>query len=219
MAKILRVSSSLSADFFEEVYQCTSQNGVMAIATESSYALGASVQSQTAVSRVVDLKSRPSDKPLLVLIGNWGQLDSLVTSIPSWAFSVLEHFWPGPLTCIFKCRPSLPRHLTMGSGTVGVRCPGSSQLRSILNVTGPLTGTSANRSGSSPLSTAKEILEQFGKEIDLILDSGPSPGGLPSTVLVLSEPPQILRKGLIAMEEIQAVLAKQGISLADKGVG
>ncbi|MEC9005874.1 MAG: L-threonylcarbamoyladenylate synthase [Nitrospirota bacterium] len=219
MAKILCVSNSLSPEFFEEVRQCTSQNGVVAVATESSYALCASVQSQTAVSRVADLKSRPSDKPLLVLIGNWDQLDSLVTSIPSWAFSVLEHFWPGPLTCIFKCRPSLPEPLTMATGMIGVRCPGSSHLRSILSATGPLTGTSANRSGSPPLSTAKEVAKQFGREIDLILDSGSSPGGLPSTILVLSESPRILRKGLIATEEIQAVLAQQGISLADKATG
>jgi len=171
VAKILCVSSSLSSEFFEEVCQCISQNGVIAVSTESSYALGASVQSQTAVSRVVDLKGRPSGKPLLVLIGNWGQLDSLVTSIPSWAFSVFEHFWPGPLTCIFKCRPGLPEPLTMRTGTIGVRCPGSLQLRSILNATGPLTGTSANRSGSLPLSAAKEVSEEFGREIDLILDS------------------------------------------------
>lgn len=219
MAKILRVSHSLPPEFLEEVCQCTSENGVIAVATESSYAFSASIHSQIAVARVADLKGRPSDKPLLVLIGNWGQLDSLVTSIPSWAFSVLEHFWPGSLTCIFKSQSGLPKHLTMGTGTIGIRCPGSFQLRSILNVTGPLTGTSANLSGSSPLSTAKEVSEQFGREIDLILDSGPSSGGLPSTILVLSEPPQILRKGLIAMEEIQAVLAKQGISLVDKDAG
>jgi len=215
VAKTLCVSSSPSSEFFEEVRQCTSDNGVVAVATESSYALGASFHSQTAVSRVADLKGRPFDKPLLVLVGNWDQLDSLVVSIPSWAFSVLEHFWPGPLTCIFKCRSSLPESLTMGTGTIGVRCPGSSQLRSILNVTGPLTGTSANRSGLPPLSTAREVSEQFGEEIDLILDSGPSPGGLPSTILVLSESPRILRRGLIATEEIQSVLAELGISLAD----
>ncbi len=179
MAKILRVSHSLPPEFLEEVCQCTSQNGVIAVATESSYAFSASIHSQIAVARVADLKGRPSDKPLLVLIGNRGQLDSLVTSIPSWAFSVLEHFWPGSLTCIFKSQSGLPKHLTMGTGTIGIRCPGSFQLRSILNVTGPLTGTSANFSGSSPLSTAKAVSEQFGREIDLILDSGPSPGGLP----------------------------------------
>ena len=77
----------------------------------------------------------------------------------------------------------------------------------------PLTGTSANRSGSPPLSTAKEVSEQFGREIDLILDSGHSPGGLPSTILNLSEVPKILREGSIAVEEIQAVLAQQGLSL------
>lgn len=215
MAKILLVPSNPSTEFFEEVCQCTLGNGVLALATESFYALGASVKSPTAVNRVVDLKGRTSAKPLLVLISDWGQLDSLVESIPSWALSLLERFWPGPLTCIFQCRRGLPEPLTMENGTIGVRCPGSPQLRSILAVTGPLTGTSANRSGSPPLSTAKEVSEQFGREIDLILDSGHSPGGLPSTILNLSEVPQILREGSIAVEEIQAVLVKQGLSLTD----
>ena len=107
----------------------------------------------------------------------------------------------------------------MGSGTIGVRCPGNSQLRSILNATGPLTGTSANRSGLPPISTAAKVSEEFGKEIDLILDSGLSPGGLPSTILDLAKSPRIFRRGAISTEDIQAVLGKQGIRMADNAVG
>ena len=157
MAKLLAVPSSLDSKFLEEVCLCTSQDGVLAMATESFYALGASGQSLSAINRVAALKGRSSNKPLLVLIGDRNQLDLFVESIPSWAFSLLDQFWPGPLTCIFQCHRDLPKPITMGNATIGLRCPGHSQLRSILNATGPLTGTSANRSGFSPLSTATEV--------------------------------------------------------------
>lgn len=215
MAKILNVSVNPSSEFFEEVRQCVSQDGVLAVATESFYALAASVLSPTAVDRVADLKGRPSHKPLLVLIGERSQLDSLALSVPSWAVPFLDHFWPGPLTCIFPARSDLPMPLTGGTGTIGVRCPGDQRLLSILRTTGPLTGTSANRTNSASLSHAQEVLKEFGEEIDLILDSGPSPGGLPSTIVSLVDPPCIVREGPIALEAIQAVLAKQGITLTD----
>ncbi len=218
MAKILHVPINPSSEFFDEVSQCVSQDGVLSVATESFYALAASVLSPTAVNRVADLIGRPSDKPLLVLIGERSQLDPLVRSIPSWAVPLLDHFWPGPLTCIVPARSGLPAPLTDESGTIGVRCPGGQRLLSILRATGPLTGTSANRANSSPLCTAKEVLEEFGEEIDLILDSGSSPGRLPSTILSLVGPPCILRAGLVSFEAIQLVLAKQGMTLANKAV-
>ncbi len=215
MAKILHVPLHPSPEFFEEVCQYTSQDGVLAVATESFYALAASVRSPAAVNRVVELKGRSSDKPLLVLIGERSQLGSLAASIPSWAVPLLEHFWPGPLTCIFPSRPGLPAPLTGETGTIGVRCPGDRRLQSILRETGPLTGTSANRAGFPPFTTPQEILKELGEEIDLILDSGPSPGGMPSTILTLVGAPRILREGPISREAIQAVLAKGGIILPE----
>ena len=219
VAKILQVPSDPSSEFLEEVRQCTSSNGVLAVGTESFYALGAPGFSRPAVDRVAELKGRSSAKPLLVLIGERSQLESLVTSIPPWAVPLLDHFWPGPLTCIFPAKSGLPEALTGGSETIGVRCPGDQRLLSILCVTGPLTGTSANRANSPPLSTAQEVLTEFGEEIDLILDSGASPGGLPSTILSLVGPPHILREGPIRSLAIQTVMAKEGVTLADKDVG
>lgn len=196
-----------------------SSNGVLAVGTESFYALGAPAFSKPAVDQVAALKGRSFDKPLLVLIGERSQLDSLVASVPSWAAPLLDHFWPGPLTCIFPARSGLPDPLSGGSGTIGVRCPGDPQLLAILCVTGPLTGTSANRTGSAPLSDAQDVLEEFGKEIDLVLDTGKAPGGLPSTILSLVGTPRIVREGSVSTQAIQTVLAKQGISLADPASG
>jgi L-threonylcarbamoyladenylate synthase len=215
VAKILSVPGNPSPEFFDVVVKCTSHGGVLSVATESFYALAAPAFSSIAVDRVAEIKGRSSEKPLLALIGERSQLDTLVSSVPSWAVFLLDHFWPGPLTCIFQARSDLPEPLTGGGKTIGVRCPGDRQLLSILNATGPLTGTSANRTGSAPLSTAEGVQKEFGEKIDLILDSGPAPGGLPSTILSLVETPHILREGPISSEAIQAILAKQGIILAD----
>jgi L-threonylcarbamoyladenylate synthase len=215
VAKILQVPPSLPSEFLQEVRQCTLEGGILAVATESFYALSASVHSPSAINRVADIKGRSVDKPLLVLIGDRSQLDSLVVSIPSWADSLLDHFWPGPLTCIFKARSGLPPPLIGEGGTIGVRCPGSEVLRSILCTTGPLTGTSANRTGLPALFVPQEVLREFGDEIDMILDSGSSPGGKPSTLLSVVGQPRILREGPISFESIQAELAKHGITLAD----
>lgn len=216
MAKILPFSDRLYPSFIEEVRECVWQGGVLAVATESFYALAASAQSPFAVNRVAALKGRTSDKPLLVLIGDRGQLDSLVTETPEWSVPLLDHFWPGPLTCIFLARPNLPEPLTCGTGTIGVRCPGDERLSSLLQLTGPLTGTSANRTGFPPLSTSQAVLEEFGEEIDLILDGGSSPGGLPSTIFNLVERPRLVREGPIEFDSLQAELAKQGITLECK---
>jgi L-threonylcarbamoyladenylate synthase len=216
VAKILTVPDRLSPTFTTEVCECVFQGGVLAVATESFYALAASVHSPIAVDRVVELKGRAPDKPLLVLVGERSQLNVLVTSIPDWSGPLLDHFWPGPLTCIFPAQPNLPEPLTGGTGTIGVRCPGVQRLASLLQLTGPLTGTSANRTGHPPLSTSQAVVEEFGEEIDLILDSGPSPGGLPSTILNLIGPPQLLREGPIGFEVLQIEFAKHGITLNGK---
>ena len=215
MANILHVPLPLSSDFLKEVRQCTDHDGILAVATESFYALSASVRSASAVDRVAGIKGRSVDKPLLVLIGERSQLDSLVASMPPWADSLLQHFWPGPLTCIFDSKPGLPSPLLGEGGTIGVRCPGSGVLRSILCATGPLTGTSANRAGFPALSHPQDVVREFGEEIDLVLDSGPSPGGKSSTLLSLVGHPRILREGPISSKTIQVELAQHGVTLAD----
>ena len=213
MAKILQVSSGPSPALFDTVCACLNQNGIIAVATESFYALAASAILPEAVDRVVRIKGRPSDKPILTLIGEQSQLALLVQSIPSWAQVLIDHFWPGPLTLIFSAHPHLPHNLTSGTGTIGVRQPGNNFLRALLCQTGPLTGTSANRSGSPPPLTAKQVEEAMGSELDLILDSGPAGGGLPSTILNLVGTPSIVRDGPISRNEIEKVLSEEGITL------
>ncbi len=210
MATILPVPSDPPPSFFGRIVDCVRGGGLLAVGTESSYALAASVSVSHAPDRVVRAKSRPSGKPLLVLIGERSQLDSLASSIPSWVDTMVNEFWPGPLTVIFSAQPEVSPVLTAGTGTIGVREPAPPFLRSLLQHTGPLTGTSANRSGHVPCLTADEVEAALGHHVDLILDTGSSPGNRPSTLLSVVDEPLILREGPVSAAEIQRVLTKIG---------
>jgi len=190
------------------------RNGVLSLPTESFYGLAASFASYEAVQKVCRLKGRASGHPILLLIGNLSQLPFLVEEIPRAAKCLMDEFWPGPLTIIFPAHPSLSTDLTGGTGTIGVRQPGHPVLLALLNATGPLTGSSANHSHQPPASTAQEVDRLFEHQVDLILDGGPTPGGLPSTLVDGRDPVRVLREGPISRDHIRTTLAKIGIGLA-----
>ena len=215
MAKILQVSVNPCPSLLEEITHCVAHGGVLAVATESFYALAGSATHSEAVSRVARIKGGPNPKPILVLIGDRSQLAHLVSSLPPQADLLFEHFWPGPLTVVLPAPPDLSPDLTAGTGTVGIRQPGNSKLLWLLQGVGPLTGTSANRSGAPPPRTAQEVQKTLGDEVDLIIDDGVTPGGRPSTVLNLVGGIRILREGAISHKEIQEVLSPRGFTLED----
>jgi len=219
VARILPVPSDPPPSFFVPVVDLVRRGGLLAVGTESSYALAASVSVPHALERVVEAKGRPSGKPLLVLIGERSQLDALAGPVPAWFHPMVDEFWPGPLTVIVPAQPEVSPVLTAGTGTIGVREPAPAFLRSLLRHTGPLTGTSANRSGQAPCLTAEEVDAALGHDVDLILDTGPASGNRPSTLLSVVDEPAVLRAGPVAVEEIQRALSKiglEGIELLQK---
>lgn len=218
MAKVLPVPSDPQASFFVPIVDLVRRGGLLAVGTESSYALAASVSVPHALDRVVQAKGRPSGKPLLVLIGERGQFDSLADSVPSWVRAMVDEFWPGPLTVIVPAQTGVPAVLTAGTGTIGLREPAPAFLRSLLQYTGPLTGTSANRSGQAPCLTAEAVEAALGQDVDLILDTGPASGNRPSTLLSVVDEPAILRAGPVSVEEIQRVLSKIGLLVPVRGL-
>ncbi len=215
MAKVLPFPDPPSQDVITEATCCIQQEGVLSVATESFYALAAGVEHAAAIQRVVTMKRDRQAKPILLLIGERAQLIPLLSRIPPGADALIDRFWPGPLTLVLPVASHLPDSLTCGTGTIGVRQPRTSRLLTMLRSTGPLTGTSANRSGEKPLQHPMEVEEVFGKDLDLILDSGPSPGGRPSTVLSLVGEIRLLRTGPISSQTIQEVLSEVGLTLAE----
>ena len=215
MAKVLHFSRNPSPDTLREIHSCVQQGGVLSLITESSYALAASVESPPAIDRIVNMKGDRQDKPILVLIGEQAQLGPLISALPPGAQPLIDHFWPGPLTLVLPAAAQLPVPLTCGTGTIGVRQPREPRLLALLNITGPLTGTSANRSGASPLYHPDDVQRTFGNHIDLIVDAGMAPGGVPSTVLSLVGEIRLLRKGPISAEAIREVLSTVGLILQE----
>ncbi len=216
MSSLLHVSPDSSPSVIQQAAQCITDGGVVAVGTESFYALSASALDGCAVARVADLKGRSPEKPILVLIGELSQNPLLVESISPIAELFMNRFWPGPLTLILPARDALPAELTAGTNTVGVRLPHSGFLQSLLRQTGPLTGTSANQAGAMPSRTASEVQAQFKEQLDMILDTGPAPGGQPSTLLAIGESIRILRQGPVTQGDIEQVLVSQGLSLSSE---
>lgn len=197
-----------------EAARLVRRGGVIAMPTDSFYALGACALDEAAVRRVCTIKGQREHKPILVLIADRAQLDVLVAGVPPAAAVLMDRFWPGPLTVVFPASPRVPSVLTAGTGTIGVRLPAPLLLRRLLRETGPLTGTSANRTGMPPARTAREVEQAVGADVDMIIDGGPSPGDLPSTVVDTVGTVRLLREGPIGRAAIEAALSQAGLALA-----
>lgn len=197
----------------DRVKQVVACGGIVAVPTETYYGLGVNPFDPQAVDRLIRIKGRPDGKPILLLIGNLGQLSMLVQEVSRTAALLIDRFWPGPLTIIFTASPSLPSNLTAGTGTIGVRLSSCSPLAALLAVTGPLTGTSANRAGESPAQSASQVQDRLGQDLSLIVDAGRTPGGPPSTIIDARETVSVIREGAVTRQMLQDVLQTGGISL------
>lgn len=213
MARIVRYRPQGGEAVLQEIALAVQAGGVVAIPTESSYGLGASPFDDLAVERVGRLKGRPEGKPILVLIAERAQLDLLVREIPPAAQPLMEAFWPGPLTIVFPAIASLPAVLAAGTGSIGVRWTAYPPLVELLRVTGPLTGTSANRAGCPPAQSADTVQSILGPDVDLILDVGTTGGDLPSTVVDARGPVTLIREGRVTREALRSVLQRKDIQL------
>ena len=213
MAVIEPYSATDSAVLFPRIVRMVQAGGVLAIPTETYYGLGANPFDGAAVARLLSIKGRPDGKPILILIGDKAQLQDLVTDVSPAAQVLMEAFWPGPLTLVFSASRRLPQAITSGTGTVGVRYTSHTALAELLRHTGPLTGTSANRSGEPPVQTAAEVERTIGTMVDVIIDGGPTQGGLPSTVLSVCDGVRMIREGPIERAMIQQALVARGFHL------
>ena len=179
--------------------------GVIAFPTDTYYGLGADPFNSNALARVFEIKKRSPDKPLLVLIHSVKQLSLFTDEVRDKARSLMDRFWPGPLTLLFKAMPTLPPELTAGSGKIGVRLPGYPfTLRFLEALDQPLTAPSANISGQSELRTAGEVAKSFGENLKWIVDGGPAPGGKVSTLLdCTTDPPSLVREGAVSVSHLE----------------
>jgi L-threonylcarbamoyladenylate synthase len=182
--------------------------GVIAFPTQGLYGLGADAFNLAAVERVFTIKKRSSDKPLLVLVPDRDAVNEVVADIPPAAMKLMDCFWPGRVTIIFKAHKGIPEILVAGTGKIGVRVSGHPVTKNLVSMfRRPVTGTSANLSGKPGCRRIEDIDPLLLEQLDLVLDAGPLAGGKGSTVVDVTAPsPVIIREGAISKQKILAAL-------------
>jgi L-threonylcarbamoyladenylate synthase len=184
----------------DQAVSALQRGGVVGFPTETFYGLGAAMASEEAVARIFRVKGRPESKPLLLLVESVAMAEA-VAEVSETARTFMARYWPGALTLVLRARPAVPMLVTAGTGTVGVRHSAHPVAAALVRrLEGPVTAPSANRSGAVPPVTAKEVLDAFAGEIEVLIDGGPTAGGLPSTVLDLTvSPPRVRRQGAVVL--------------------
>jgi L-threonylcarbamoyladenylate synthase len=187
--------------------------GVVAFPTETFYGLGADARNERAVEKIFRIKGRNFRNPLSVIVAHGGELIPLVEEIPAAATLLMQTFWPGPLTLIFRASCAVLPRLTADTGKIGIRVSSHPIARLLAaGLAGPLTATSANPSGGMECSSADAVIHALGDLPDVVIDGGATPGGAGSTILdVTFFPPRILREGTIPRNLIlNALLPTEG---------
>jgi L-threonylcarbamoyladenylate synthase len=178
---------------------------IVAFPTETVYGLGANALDPLAISKIYQIKGRPSDNPLIVHIGDLNMLSGLVSTISPREMRMIKKFWPGPITLIFKKSKSVPKITTGGLGTVAVRMPRNKIALALIKRSGlPIAAPSANLSGKPSPTNASHVKEDLDGKVKLILDGGRTEIGIESTVIDMTPRiPVILRPGGISKERIE----------------
>lgn len=184
--------------------------GLVAFPTETVYGLGADGMDEAASSKIYAAKGRPSDNPLILHIASIEQLDRIAAEIPAKARLLMDKFWPGPMTLVFKKKAEVPYGTTGGLETVAVRFPKHAVALELIKAAGtPIAAPSANTSGRPSPTKAGHVIEDMDGRIDMIIDGGQVGIGIESTIVdVTQEIPMILRPGYITKAMLEEVVGK-----------
>ncbi len=213
MALILPVNPvHPDAEALDQAAEVLRQGRVLAYPTETLYGLGVDPFKEEALERLYRIKGRSSQAPVSLLVRDTLMLRSVVKEISPAAEIIINTFLPGPLTVVLPARDTIPERLTAGTGKIGIRISAYPLISHLFSrFPYPLTTTSVNPSGRPAAKDAKEILAYFREGIDCLLDAGPMPGGVGSTVVDITEDePVILREGVISSDQIIKALSAPG---------
>lgn len=197
-----------SIDAIDRAAQILREGGLVAMPTETVYGLGANALDKAAVERIFEAKQRPSWDPVIVHVASTGMLNRVVADAPAAARRLMQAFWPGPLTLLLPRTAEVPDAVTAGRPLVGVRMPAHPVALELMRRAAlPIAAPSANLFAHISPTTAEHVLQDLDGRIDVILDAGPTPHGVESTVLDPSTSPiTIYRPGAITAEQIRQVV-------------
>ncbi len=209
MTEVLRVDPiHPDPTLIRRAAECLRSGGLVAFPTETVYGLGAHALDRTAIQRVFAAKERPANDPLIVHVASLADAASLVATIPDAARQLASRFWPGPLTMVLQRSTQVPDEVTAGLQTVAIRVPSHPVARALIDAAAvPVAAPSANLFSRPSPTIAWHVLADLEGRIDMLLDAGPTPVGLESTVLDLSgEAPTVLRPGAIDIATLRELL-------------
>lgn len=185
------------------------RGGVVGMPTETVYGLAARAREQAEVARVFAIKGRPLDHPVIVHVAGQEALGQWGAAVPEYAQALAGTLWPGPLTLVVPAADDVPRYVTGGQDTVGLRCPAHPVALALIDEIGPVAAPSANRFGQVSPTRASDVLADLGDRLgpdDLVLDGGDCPVGVESTILDCTGPaPRVLRWGAVELTDIEAI--------------
>jgi L-threonylcarbamoyladenylate synthase len=183
---------------------------LVAFPTETVYGLGGDALRDAPVAAIFAAKGRPAEDPLIVHLADAADLPRVVAAVPALAAALAAALWPGPLTLVLPRGPAVPAAVSAGRDSVAVRVPAHPVARALIAAAGtPLAAPSANRFGHTSPTTAAHVLADLDGRIDAVLDGGPTPIGVESTVLDLTAAvPTLLRPGGVSLEELRALLGE-----------
>lgn len=216
-----RYDTSVEAERTEgiaEAGRAVQRGRLVILPTDTVYGVGADAFSPEAVQRLLNAKGRGRQMPPPVLVSAKTTLEALAVGVPDWARALVDELWPGPLTLVFRQQPSLQWDLGETRGTVAVRMPDHEVALELLSRTGPLAVSSANRTGLPAATTADDAEEMLGDAVRVILDAGPTPGPVPSTIIdCTGDQGRVLRLGALPVARLNEVVRPLGAEIVDEG--
>jgi L-threonylcarbamoyladenylate synthase len=210
----MEIISNPTQDEIRRAAKALKNGHLVAFPTETVYGLGADASNSTSVSRIYEVKGRPTDHPLIVHISSTSQMYKWAVDVPEYATNLAKIFWPGPMTLILKRSQLAKDFITGGQNLVGLRVPSHPKALLLTKEFENLGGTgiaapSANRFGAVSPTTSDAVVEELGAYLsgnDILIDGGASEVGIESTIIDCSGvTPNILRPGIISKEQVEKV--------------
>jgi len=208
MVKYIDFKKDIDYIKLEEVAKIIEKGGIAIFPTETVYGIGTNGLNKKAVKKIYDIKNRPLNKPISLLVSDIDMVNKVAKDITDIEYKLMETFFPGPFTLILKKKDIVPDIVTAGNNTVGIRMPSNEIARKLVEYAGvPIASPSANISGEPSGTNTNEIVKDFEGKVDCLIDGGESEIGIASTIVqVIDNIPHILRQGIITKEQIDEVV-------------
>ena len=210
MQKYLDFRKEIDDEKLKDSARILKHGGIVVFPTETVYGIGANIWDETAVKRLYEVKQRPFDKPISLLVSSIDMINEVAKDITELEYALMKEFFPGPFTIILKKKDIVPNIVTANLDTVGIRLPANEiALRLIKYAEIPIATTSSNISGKPSVTNLGDVMSEFEGKVDCFIDGGPSEIGVASTIVqVIDGKVHILREGSISKAQIDKMCLK-----------